>query len=113
MAVLCQHVRHHECWQLSVRVRVDEPIVWQRMTEVACRVMLHQVKKRWLGVVGWSDRWDLIVFVPSPVSTRVATTSASSPTAACLACVALIREINMERNERKERLCDQLKSDET
>lgn len=89
VAVLCQHVRHHECGQLWVGVRVDEPIVWQRVAEVACGVVLHQVKKRRLGVVGWSDGGDLVVLVPSSVSTGRATTSASSPAAAGLTCVAL------------------------
>lgn len=69
VAVLSQHVRHHKCGQLWVGIRVDEPIVWQRVTEVACRLVLHQVKKRRFGVVRWSDRWDLIVFVPGSIST--------------------------------------------
>lgn len=87
MAVLCQHVRHHECGQLWVGVRVDEPIVWQRVAEVACRVVLHQVKKGRLGVVRWSDGGDLVVLIP--ISTARAATSASSPAAASLTCVAL------------------------
>lgn len=90
VAVLCQHVRHHECGQLWVGIRVDEPIVWQRVAEVACRVMLHQVKKRRLGVVRWSDGGDLVVFVPGSISTGRAATSASSPAAAGLACVVLM-----------------------
>lgn len=89
MTVLCQHVRHHECGQLGVRVRVDESIVWQRVAEVACRVVLHQVKKRRLRVVRWSDGRDLIVFIPGSVSTAGAATSASSPAATSLTCVAL------------------------
>lgn len=89
VAVLCQHVRHHERGQFRVGVRVDEPIVWQRVAEVACRVVLHQVKKRGLGVVGWSDGGDLVVLVPSSISTGRATTSASSPAAAGLTRVAL------------------------
>lgn len=89
VAVLCQHVRHHECGQLWVGIRVDEPIVWQRVAEVACRVMLHQVKKRRLGVVRWSDGGDLVVFVPGSISTARAATSASSPAATGLTCVAL------------------------
>lgn len=89
MAVLCQHVRHHECGQLWVGIRVDEPIVWQRVAEVACRVVLHQVKKRRLGVVGWSDGGDLVVFVPGSIATGVAAAAASSPTATSLTCVVL------------------------
>lgn len=89
VAVLRQHVRHHECGQLWVGIRVDEPIVWQRVTEVACRVMLHQVKKRRLGMVRWSDGGDLIVFIPGSISTGGTTSSASTSTAACLTCVAL------------------------
>ena len=89
VAVLCQHVRHHECGQLWVGIRVDEPIVWQRVTEVACRVMLHQVKKRRLGMVRWSDGGDLIVFIPGSISTGGAASSASTPATACLTCVAL------------------------
>lgn len=89
VSVLCQHVRHHECGQLWVGVRVDETVVWQRVTEVACRVVLHQVKKRRLRVVRWSDGRDFIVFIPGSISTGVAATSASSPAAASLTCVAL------------------------
>lgn len=89
VAVLRQHVRHHECGQLWVGIRVDESIVWQRVAEVACRVVLHQVKQRRLGVVRWSDGGDLVVFIPSSVSTAGATTSASSPASTSLACVAL------------------------
>lgn len=102
VALLRQHVGHHKRWQLSVGVRVDEAIVWQRMTEVARRVMLHQVKKRWLRVVGWSNRRDLIVFVSGPVSTGGTATSTSSPAASCLTRVALIGEINMEINKRRQ-----------
>lgn len=89
VAVLCQHVRHHECGQLWVRIRVDESIVWQRVAEVACGVVLHQVKKRRLGVVRRSDGGDLVVFVPSSVSTGASATSTSSPTASSLTRVAL------------------------
>lgn len=97
LAVLCQHVRHHECGQLWVRIRVDEPIVLQRVAEVACRVVLHQVKKRRLWVVGWSDRGDLVIFVPSSISTGIATATASSPATTSLTCVALTeRDIKRE-----------------
>lgn len=89
VAVLCQHVRHHEWGQLRVGIRVDESIVWQRVAEVACRVVLHQVKKRRLRVVGWSDGGDLVVFIPSSISTGGSATSASSPSTTGLACVAL------------------------
>lgn len=99
VAVLCQHVRHHERRQLSVGVGVDEPIVWQRVTEVACRVMLHQVKKMWLRVVGWSDWGDFVVFIPGSISTWGATTSAASPTTTCLACVALRGGTDTRGNE--------------
>lgn len=89
VAVLCQHVRHHECGQLWVGIRVDEPIVWQRVAEVACRVVLHQVKKRRLGVVWWSDGGDLVVFITGSISTGRSTTSTSSPATASLTGVAL------------------------
>lgn len=87
MTVLRQHVRHHECGQLRVRVRVDEPIVRQRVAEVACGVVLHQVKKRRLRVVRWGDGGDLVVFIS--VSTARASTSTSSPATSGLTCVAL------------------------
>lgn len=89
VAVLRQHVRHHECGQLWVGVRVDEPIVWQRVAEVACGVVLHQVKKRRLRVVGRSDGGDLVVLVPGSVPTARAAAAAASPAAAGLTCVAL------------------------
>lgn len=97
VAFLCQHVRHHECGQLWVGVRVDEPIVLQRVAEVACGVVLHQVKKRRLGVVRWSDGGDLVVFVPSSIPTGRATTS--SPATTGLTCVAL-RERHGEKREK-------------
>lgn len=89
VTVLCQHVGHHEWGQLWVGVRVDESIVWQGVAEEACGVVLHQVKQRRLGVVRWSDRGDLVVFVPSSVSAGGSTTSASSPATTSLTCVAL------------------------
>lgn len=91
MAVLCQHVGHHELW---VGIRVDEPIVLQRVAEVACRVMLHQVEERRLGVVRWSDGGDLVVFVPGSIPTA----GASAAAAAALTCVAL-----GERKDRSEK----------
>lgn len=87
VAVLCQHVRHHKCGELWVGVRVDQPIVWQRVAEVACRVMVHQVKRGRFWVIGWSDGGDFIVFISGSVSTGRAT--ASSPAVASLACVVL------------------------
>lgn len=87
MALLRQHVGHHERGQLRVRVRVDEPVVWQRVAEVARGVVLHQVKRWGLGVVGWGDGGDLVVLVPGSASTCRAT--APSPAASGLACVAL------------------------
>lgn len=87
MALLRQHVGHHERGQLRVRVRVDEPVVWQRMAEVARGVVLHQVKGRRLGVVGRGDGGDFVVLVPGSVSARRA--GASSPAASRLARVAL------------------------
>lgn len=87
MALLRQHVGHHERGQLRVRVRVDEPVVWQRVAEVARGVVLHQVKRRGLGVVGWGDRGDLVVLVPGSASACRA--AAPSPAASSLACVAL------------------------
>lgn len=96
VAVLGQHVGHHEFW---VGVRVDEPIVLQRVAEVACRVVLHQVKKRGLGVVWGSDGGDLVVLVP--ISTARTATSSSSPAAAAtLTCVAL--RTRREQREKKE-----------
>ena len=99
VAVLRQHVRHHECGQLWVGVRVDEPIVWQRVAEVACGVVLHQVKKRRLGVVGRSDGGDLVVLVPGSVPTARAAAAASSPAAAGLTCVALKGETERWKSE--------------
>ena len=99
VAVLCQHVRHHECGQLRVGIRVDEPIVWQRVAEVACRVVLHQVKKRRLGVVRRSDGGDLVVFVPGSIPAARAAASASSPTAAGLTCVALRGKTQREKKK--------------
>lgn len=89
VAVLCQHVGHHQRGQLRVRIRVDEPIVWQRVAEVACGVVLHQVEKRRLGVVRWSDGGDFVVFVPSSISTG---TSAAAAASTALTCVALSRK---------------------
>lgn len=100
VAVLRQHVRHHECGQLRVGIRVDEPIVWQRVAEVACRVVLHQVKKRRLGVVRWSDGGDLVVLVPGSVPTGRAATSASSPAAAGLTCVVLKKKHRKKRTSK-------------
>lgn len=87
VALLRQHVGHHERGQLRVRVRVDEPVVWQRVAEVARGVVLHQVKRRGLGVVGRGDGGDLVVLVPGSASTCRA--AAPSPAASGLACVAL------------------------
>lgn len=100
VAVLCQHVRHHECGQLWVGIRIDEPIVLQRVAEVACRVVLHQVKKRGLGVVRWSDGGDLVVLVPGSISTGRAPAAASSPAAASLTCVALRERHREEKSEK-------------
>lgn len=89
VAVLRQHVGHHERGQLWVRVRVDEPVVLQRVAEVARGVVLHQVERRGLGVVGWGDGGDFVVLVPESVSSCRAT--APSSAASGLACVALER----------------------
>lgn len=100
VAILCQHVRHHECGQLGVGIRVDEAVVRQRVAEVAGRVVLHQVKKRRLGVVGWSDGGDLIVLIPGSVSTACAATAASSPASTTsLTCVALRASHREEKSE--------------
>lgn len=85
VALLRQHVGHHERGQLRVRVRVDEPVVWQRVAEVARGVVLHQVKRRGLRVVGWGDRGDFVVLV----SGSTCCAAACSPAASSLACVAL------------------------
>lgn len=87
MGLLRQHVGHHERGQLRVRVWVDEPIVWQRVAEVARGVVLHQVKRRGLGVVGRGDGGDLVVLVPG--SGPPSRAAAPSPAASGLACVAL------------------------
>lgn len=89
MAVLRQHVGHHERGQLRVRVRVDEPVVWQRVAEVTRGVVLHQVERRGLGVVGWGDGGDFVVFIPGTVSSCRATAPSSATPS--LACVALER----------------------
>lgn len=89
VALLRQHVGHHERGQLRVRVRVDEPVVWQRVAEVARGIVLHQVKRRGLGVVGRGDGGDLVVLVPGSAPTCRA--AAPSPAASGLACVALGR----------------------
>lgn len=87
VALLRQHVGHHERGQLRVRVRVDEPVVWQRVAEVARGVVLHQVERGGLGVVGWGDGGDFVVLVPGSVTASRAT--APSSAAPGLACVAL------------------------
>lgn len=84
VALLRQHVGHHERGQLRVRVRVDEPVVWQRVAEVARGVVLHQVERGGLGVVGWGDGGDFVVLVPgSPC--RAAAPSSAAPGLACVA----------------------------
>lgn len=96
MALLRQHVGHHERGQLRVRVRVDEPVVWQRVAEVARGVVLHQVERWGLGVVGWGDGGDFVVLVPGSVSPcRAAAPSSAAPS---LACVAL-RGKQVEKNQ--------------
>lgn len=86
MALLRQHVGHHERGQLRVRVRVDEPVVWQRVAEVARGVVLHQVERGGLGVVGWGDGGDFVVLVPgSAAPCRAAAPSAAAPGLACVA----------------------------
>lgn len=107
VAVLRQHVGHHECGQLWVGVRVDEAVVRQRVAEVAGGVVLHQVQEGGLGVVWRSDGWDLVVLVPgsapaaAPTATAAATATSSSSaiasssaasstaTTSTLTCVAL------------------------
>lgn len=86
VALLRQHVGHHERGQLRVRVRVDEPVVWQRVAEVARGVVLHQVERGGLGVVGWGDGGDFVVLVPGPVTPcRAAAPSSAAPGLACVA----------------------------
>ena len=87
MSVLGQHVGHHEGGQLRVGVRVDEPVVGQRVAEVPGGVVLHQVEEGGLRVVGWSDRRDLVVLVARGVPAGVPGTAAA--TAAALTRVAL------------------------
>lgn len=99
VALLRQHVGHHERGQLRVRVRVDEPVVWQRVAEVARGIVLHQVKRRGLGVVGRGDGRDLVVLVPGSAPTCRA--AAPSPAAAALACVALGRGWGGGRGEKR------------
>lgn len=86
VALLRQHVGHHERGQLRVRVRVDEPVVWQRVAEVARGVVLHQVERGGLGVVGWGDGGDFVVLVPGSVTPcRAAAPSSAAPGLACVA----------------------------
>ena len=85
MPVLGQHVGHHEGGQLRVGVRVDEPVVGQRVAEVPGGVVLHQVEEGGLWVVGWSDWRDFVVLVASGIPAGVPGTA----TAAALTRVAL------------------------
>lgn len=71
MAVLTQHVGHHEGGQLRVGVGVEQPVVWQRVEGVA-RLVLHEVQQGGVGVVGGRDGWDLVVFVPCSSSSAAA-----------------------------------------
>lgn len=97
MALLRQHVGHHERGQLRVRVRVDEPVVWQRVAEVARGVVLHQVERGGLGVVGWGDGGDFVVLVPRSVTpSRAAAPSSAAPG---LACVALKEGGQVEKSQ--------------
>lgn len=73
--VLGEHVGHHEGGQLGVRVRVDQAVVRDGVTQVA-GLGVHQVQQRRLGVIGWGYRGDLVVLV-SPSSAVPAAPSLS------------------------------------
>lgn len=68
MAVLSQHVGHHEGGQLRVRIGVDQAIVGQGVAQVA-GLGIHQVQQGGFWVVGWGDRRDLVVLVATAVAT--------------------------------------------
>ena len=72
MAVLGQHVGHHEGGQLRVGVGVDQAVVWQGVAEVT-RLVVHQMEEGGLRVVGRGDGRDLVVLVASSISTAAPT----------------------------------------
>lgn len=75
VAVLTQHVGHHEGRQLGIGVGVEQAVVRQRVEGVA-RLMIREVKQRRVNVVWRRDGGNLVVFIPCASSTT--TTIASS-----------------------------------